>query len=171
MPMIASGQTNCDPAVGLVDASCPQVLQDLADADEAAKVGPHGIQLSPLEVGKDVDIGCGCHIRLLGERPLGGIFLAWTTSDPVMRLNGKLLKLRITQSSGTRQRKDVTSIGDTQVIRLVASGVRVRFDGRVVSACDSNENECEGEEASEGSLSVSVRSRSHSFPARCECGC
>ena len=170
VPTIAAGQTNCDPAFGVVDASCPHVLRELAAAEEAAKAGPRGIRLSPLELDKDVDTGCGCWITLLGSPAPRGIFLAWTTSNPVMRLNGKLLNLRITQSSGTRQRKDVTTIGDTWVTRFVGSGVRVRFAGRIVSACDINENECE-EETAEGSMSVFVQSRSHSFPARYVCGC
>src|SRR5262249_25956506 len=96
VPTIAAGQTNCDPRFGVVDASCPQVLRELADAEEAAKVGPRGIRLSPLEIDRDVEIGCGCSIALLGSPAPGGTFLAWTTSSPVMRLNGKLLNLRIT---------------------------------------------------------------------------
>jgi len=171
LPLGAVGQTNCDPTRGLIDASCPEVSKDVAKAEAARRVGPRGLRLSPLEVHKDVDVGCGCYFHLLGNPPPDGIFLAWTTSEPVMRLNGKLLKLRITDQRGTERRIGVKSVGDSRAFELVASNVTVNFKGQVTSYCEGPSTQCEGEESFEGSMSVSMGSRSHAFRARGSCGC
>ena len=87
--------------------------------------------------------GCGCSLYLNrgDERNHRAVFLADFSENAAINLNGKDLKLRLTDSSP--EKNDNAKVGDRSWEIYKAGSTTLRVDYTITKVCDPNDESCE----------------------------
>ena len=123
--------------------------------------------LSPLKE-EDFTHDCGCYFYLGKKSKSTGPHIAWTSSDPLIRIDGSPRTLKFIKEKWTPS--NTTAVGDKFIFQLADPNTQVLIQGKVVGVCPVEPSECESVSL-EGEMTVTVDKKNRSFVVNGLCGC